>query len=108
LPAASDERLKQRGRSEGVCPNVTFDLVHRLADTNLRSLMKNYFYTVERGIDRAPIANVSPYDFDIRGQFASRGFVHLFDKCIQHANPFASPEQFRDEVRSDEPGTASY
>jgi len=70
--------------------------------------MKNYFNTVKRGIYRAAIANVSPYDFDISGQFARRGFMHLIDKGIEHTHTMPAFKKAPNQMRTYESGPAGY
>jgi hypothetical protein len=104
-----DERLQQHGRSEVVGRGVLGDLVHALADADVRGEVIDGVDAVQRAADGRLVPDVAAYELDGRVEVprtAGIGAVHLRGQVVERAHAMALAQEFVGQVRSDEPCAA--
>jgi hypothetical protein len=107
--AMRKEGFEQHGRAEGVGVHVTADLVHRLADADLRRLMEDRVDAVDGTRHEIGVGDVAVQELDAVGNvLGAARVVDLGDEAVENAHGVPSLEQRLGEMRPDEPGSPGH
>src|SRR4051812_25514272 len=101
---AIDQRLKQRSGCEIVAADITLDLVHALADTDLGGEMNDAVDARQGAGEQIGIANIADEKFGLVPdiEFGRRAPMDLLDERIEDANAITASQGFPDHLATDE------
>ena len=102
-----DEIFEKYGGAQIVGPDVTLNLVHRLAYPDFCGQVKNGIDVFDGALDHLRIAHVAVNEFSARIEVLRLAAgVYLWHQQIEHAHRVPSGYQSISKVRTDESSTA--
>ena len=98
-------RFQQDSGAQIVGADIPGDLVHRLADSNLRSQVHDAVDALQCPRDGAGIAHITDDQLSIVETRRDATGMHLLDQRIEDSDAIAVPQKFRGDGAADETGT---